>query len=297
MQAHTTVLLEESVAALNLKPRSVAVDATVGQGGHALLMAAAVGPQGTVLALDADTTSLARAESVLTGADTHLVFVHGNFRHIKDHAVRAGITSADGILFDLGWHSGQLQSGRGFSFNEDAPLVMTLNPDAAAYTTTAADIIATWSEGDLANLFKTLGGERFSGRIARVIVETREKTKIETSKQLAEVIVSAVPRKFQKGRIHPATRVFQALRMQVNDELGALRDGLDSAYELLAPEGRLAVISFHSLEDKVVKEWMRERGKSEQGTILTKKPAVPSRLEQKSNPRSRSAKLRIFQKL
>lgn len=297
MQAHTTVLLEESVAALNLKPRAVAVDATVGQGGHALLMAAAVGAQGTVLALDADTTSLARAQSVLEGANAHLVFVHGNFRHIKDHAVRAGITSADGILFDLGWHSGQLQSGRGFSFNEDAPLVMTLNPDAAAYTTTAADIIATWSEEDLANLFKTLGGERFSGRIARVIVETRERTKIETSKQLADVIVSAVPRKFQKGRIHPATRVFQALRMQVNDELGALKDGLSSAYELLAPEGRLAVISFHSLEDKVVKEWMRERGKSEQGTIVTKKPMVPSRQEQKQNPRSRSAKLRIFQKL
>lgn len=297
MQAHTTVLLEESVAALNLKPRAVAVDATVGQGGHALLMAAAVGAQGTVLALDADTTSLARAQSVLEGANAHLVFVHGNFRHIKDHAVRAGITSADGILFDLGWHSGQLQSGRGFSFNEDAPLVMTLNPDAAAYTTTAADIIATWSEEDLANLFKTLGGERFSGRIARVIVETRERTKIETSKQLADVIISAVPRKFQKGRIHPATRVFQALRMQVNDELGALKDGLNSAYELLAPEGRLAVISFHSLEDKVVKEWMRERGKSEQGTIVTKKPMVPSRQEQKQNPRSRSAKLRIFQKL
>lgn len=295
MQEHTTVLLDESVAALNLTPRSVVVDATVGQGGHTAKILEQVGDLGTVLALDADSTSLARAREVL-GERARIIYVHGNFRNIAEHAARAGITSADAVLFDLGWHSGQIESGRGFSFNEDAPLIMTLNPDAAAYSTTAADIIRTWPELELMALFKDLGGEQFSGRIARVIVETRAKTPITTSKELAHVVVSAVPAKFKKGRIHPATRVFQALRMQVNDELGALKEGLDGAYELLAPTGRLVVISFHSLEDRMVKNWMRDKGKLGDGTVITKKPIVPTRSEQLANPRSRSAKLRIFEK-
>lgn len=295
MDAHTTVLLEESVDALALTPRSVVVDATVGQGGHTIQLLKKIGDHGTVLALDADTTSLAKAREVV-GERANVIYVHGNFRHLKDHAARAGITSADGVLFDLGWHSGQLLSGRGFSFTEDAPLVMTLDPEAGAYSTTAADIVATWPEVELALMFKTLGEERFPGRIARAIVETRKSHPIRTARELADLIVSAVPAKFKNGRVHPATRVFQALRMQVNDELGALTDGLNSALELLAPKGRLAVISFHSIEDRVVKNWMRERGKDGSGVVITKKPIVPSREEQQINPRSRSAKLRIFEK-
>jgi 16S rRNA (cytosine1402-N4)-methyltransferase len=296
MEPHTTVLLKESVAGLNLSARDVAIDATVGQGGHALLMAEAVGKHGTVIALDADETSLAAAQETLKDAEAHFIFMHGNFRTIKDHAARAGVTSADGILFDLGWHQGQMLSGRGFSFREDAPLLMTLNAKAEPYQVTAADIIGNWDEDDLVTLFREYGGERFAGRIGRVIVETRAHAPIKTSKQLADVIVSAVPAPFRKARIHPATKVFQALRIAVNNELESLKDGLASAIELLAPQGRIAVITFHSLEDKIVKEAFKAAVAEGQGTLINKKPIVPGRAEQVANRRSRSAKLRIFQK-
>ena len=296
MEPHTTVLLKESVDGLNLSARDVAIDATVGQGGHALLMARAVGQNGTVVALDADETSLAQAQETLKDAQAHFIFIHGNFRTIKEHAARAGVTSADAILFDLGWHQGQMLSGRGFSFREDAPLLMTLNAKTEPYQVTAADIIGNWEEDDLVTLFREYGGERFAGRIARTIVEERVKSPIKTSKQLADIITSAVPASFRRARIHPATKVFQAVRIAVNNELESLKDGLTSAIELLAPEGRVAVITFHSLEDKIVKEAFKQAAADGQGTIITKKPITPGRAEQVANRRSRSAKLRIFQK-
>lgn len=296
MKEHTTVLLKESVDALNLAPRAVAIDATVGQGGHTLLIGERVGKEGTVLALDADESSLARAEERLRGVQTHLIFMHGNFRTIKEHAARAGITSADAILFDLGWHSGQLNSGRGFSFNEDAPLLMTLSEHPEPYQVTARDIIGNWEEDDLATLFRELGGERFSGRIARVIVEERRKSPITSSRELAEVVRGAVPRAFQSGRIHPATKVFQALRIAVNDELESLKAGLTGAIELLAPKGRVAVITFHSLEDKIVKTMFRDAEKAGLGSVITKKPITPGRAEAVANRSARSAKLRVFEK-
>lgn len=295
MREHTSVLLEESLSALQLTERDVAIDATVGQGGHTEKMAARVGPTGTVLALDADETSLARAKERLKNATAHLIFVHGNFRNLKSHAAQAGITSADAILFDLGWHAGQLESGRGLSFNEDAPLLMTLNTKPEAYQITAADIIGNWDEDDLVTLFRE-NGERFAGRIARVIVETRYKTPIVNSKQLAELVTSAVPKSWQKRRTHAATKVFQALRIAVNDEFGALSDGLAQALDLLAPKGRLAVITFHSTEDKMVKNEFKKAQTAGLGIIITKKPVAPSRSEVVANPRARSAKLRIFQK-
>jgi 16S rRNA (cytosine1402-N4)-methyltransferase len=296
MDVHTSVLLKESVDGLNLAQSDVVVDATAGQGGHSLMIAREVGQDGTVVAVDADETSLAKAKEVLKDAPAHIVLVKGNFRNLKHLVNQAGVTSADAIIFDLGWHQGQLMSGRGFSFREDAPLMMTLDAKPEAYQITAADIIAGWDEEELAELFRNLGGERFSGRIARVIVETRRKEKITNSKQLAEIITSAVPGKFKNGRIHPATKVFQALRIAVNDELEALKEGLKAALELLAPEGRLAVISFHSLEDKIVKETLRAAEEEGVGKRITKKPIVPGRAEQKDNPRARSAKLRIFEK-
>ncbi len=296
MHTHTTVLLRESVDGLQLEPRDIAVDGTVGQGGHAALMAEQVGQNGTVLMLDADESSLKMAQERLRGSAAHLIFVHGNFRNIGEHAARAGITSADGVLFDLGWHSGQLTSGRGFSFAEDAPLMMTLATDPEPYQMTAADIIAGWDQGELERLFRDFGEERFAGRIARVIVETRRTTPITHARQLADVVVSAVPAAARRGRIHPATRVFQALRIAVNDELGALRDGIRSALQLLAPEGRLAIISFHSLEDRIVKEAFKAAEDEGLGVRITKKPIQATRTEQRANPRSRSAKLRIFEK-
>lgn len=296
MKEHTSVLLEESVAALNLGANDVAIDATVGQGGHTKKIAEIVGSRGTVLALDADESSLARAEEKLQGTPSHLIFLHGNFKSIKEHAKRAGLSFADAIIFDLGWHSGQLDSGRGFSFREDAPLLMTLAQKPEAYQVTAKDIIGNWEEDDLTTLFREMGGERFAGRIARTIVEERQKHAITNSLQLAEIIKNAVPASFRNRRIHPATKVFQALRIAVNDELESLKSGIQGALELLAPEGRLAIITFHSLEDRIVKNAFKEASESGIGTIITKKPIVPSRAEQKANARSRSAKLRIFQK-
>ncbi len=296
MEQHTSVLLKESIEGLNLESHDVAIDGTVGQGGHTAKISEIVGPQGTVLALDADESSLRAAEENLKNAAAHLIFIHGNFRNIKEHAMRAGITSADAIILDLGWHSGQLMSGRGFSFKEDAPLIMTLSERPEAYQMTAADIIAGWDEEELVTLFREYGEERFAGRIARVIVEERSRKPIITAKQLADVIQSAVPAKFRGGRIHPATRVFQALRIAVNDELGALKEAIANSLELLAPEGRLAIISFHSLEDRIVKEAFRTAEAAGLGSRITKKPIQASRAEQKANPRARSAKLRIFEK-
>lgn len=296
MQEHTSVLLKESIDSLNLAPRAVAIDCTVGQGGHSLEIATRVGKGGTVLALDADESSLERAKERLQGVAAHLIFMHGNFKSIKEHAARAGISFADAIIFDLGWHSGQLMSGRGFSFKEDAPLLMTLNKNPEAYQVTAADIIGNWHEDDLATLFREMGGERFAGRIARVIVEERSKTPIVNALQLAEIVRDAVPKAFKNHRIHPATKVFQALRIAVNDELGSLEVGLTAAIELLASKGRLAVITFHSLEDRIVKQKFKSAEAEGLGRVITKKPVVPSRAEQKSNARARSAKLRIFEK-
>ncbi|MEK7063600.1 MAG: 16S rRNA (cytosine(1402)-N(4))-methyltransferase RsmH [Patescibacteria group bacterium] len=295
MIKHISVLLQESVDGLNLEAGDVAIDGTVGQGGHALLIADKIGKQGTIVAVDADEDSIVVAKDALKDVPAHVIFVQGNFRNLKEHAERIGISSADAIIFDLGWHQGQLESGRGFSFKEDAPLLMTRN-EPEAYQVTARDIIAGWDEDELATLFKQYGGERFSGRIARVIVETRTHTPITKAAQLAEVVAQAVPAKFRRGRIHPATKVFQALRIAVNDELEALKEGLQEGMRLLAPEGRLAVISFHSLEDKIVKDMFRAAEDAGEGRRITKKPIVPTRAEAVANPRARSAKLRIFEK-
>ncbi len=297
METHTTVLAEESVNALNVDERSVIIDATVGQGGHSKSISEKMNGKGTLVCIDADETSLAAAEAALKGGRANILYVQGNFRSIKEHCARLGINTIDGALFDLGWHQGQLQSGRGFSFNEDAPLLMTLNKSPGAYQLTAADIIDGWNQDELENLFKSYGDEPFSGRIARVIVETRAHKKIQTAKELGEVVKSAVPARFRNGRIHPATRVFQALRMAVNDELHALEEGIRGAVDLLAPHGRVAVITFHSIEDACVKKIFRELDDNKVGFRVNKKVIAPTRAEILKNPRARSAKLRVFEKI
>jgi len=296
MQEHTSVLLTESVDALKLEEHDVAIDATVGQGGHARAIAEAVGASGTVVAIDADESSLEAAKAALKDSPAHLIFIHGNFRNLREHAARAGVRSADAIIFDLGWHQGQLTSGRGFSFREEAPLLMTLSSNPGAYQVTAADIIAGWDEDDLASLFRDYGGERFSGRIARTIVEERKRAPIKTAKALGDIIMSAVPAAFRRRKLHPATKVFQALRIAVNEELESLEEGLKAALDLLAPSGRLAVISFHSLEDRIVKNALKNAEAEGRGHVISKKPITPGRLEQHSNPRSRSAKLRALER-
>lgn len=295
LSTHQSVLLDETVQGLDLSPGEVAIDATVGVGGHSEKIADILGKKGTLLAIDLDEHSIERAGTRLAGSDARIIYIQGNFRNIKKLAKDAGVSQADGIVFDLGWHSEQLAEGKGLSFKSDEPLVMTLG-SAENHLYTAKDIIADWDEDEIARIIREYGEERFSGRIARVIVETRKKKPITTARELAEVIASAVPGFYRNGRIHPATRTFQALRIAVNDELGALTDAIQNALELLAPEGRLAVISFHSLEDRIVKHLFRDAENKGIGKRITKKPIISGTAERAKNPRARSAKLRIFEK-
>lgn len=294
-ELHQSVLLEETVQGLDLEKGNTAIDATVGVGGHSEKIAHILGKKGTLVAIDLDENSLMSAKKRLSDSDPHIIYLQGNFRNVKKLAAEAGITSVDGIVFDLGWHSEQLASGKGISFNSDEPLLMTLG-SSESHLYTASDIIKDWDEDEIARIIREYGEEKFSGRIARVIVETRKKQPINTARELAEVIRSAVPGFYRNGRLHPATRTFQALRIAVNDELGALKEALQSALELLAPEGRLAVISFHSLEDRIVKHAFRDAEDTGIGKRITKKPIIPTLEEREKNPRARSAKLRIFEK-
>lgn len=293
--AHITVLLSETVEALNLSKNDTAIDATVGAGGHSAKIAEKIG-KGTLLVIDADESSLELSREKLNDADAKVIYVQGNFRNIKELAHEAGVTSAEGIVFDLGWRSEQLNSGRGFSFKADEPLLMTLSSRIEEGMLTAKDIIADWDEEEIAKIIREYGEERFSGRIARAIVEARRSNPIHTAKELADVISEVVPAFYRNGRIHPATRTFQALRIAVNDELGALKIALEEAMKLLSVNGRLAVISFHSLEDRIVKHAFKEAEDAGIGVRITKKPIVPEREEQLRNSRARSAKLRIFEK-
>lgn len=293
---HETVLLEEVVEGLNLSQGETVVDATVGVGGHAEKIAHALGSQGTLVVIDADELSLKQARKKLEDAPGKIIYLKGNFRHLRDLVHGVGVEKADGVVFDLGWHAEQLSSGRGLSFKADEPLLMTLSSEVTPEMLTAKDIIADWDEEEIAKIIREYGEERFSGRIARAIVEARRKNSIDTAQQLAEVISGVVPAFYRHGRIHPATRTFQALRIAVNDELNALKEGLEGALGLLAPGGRVAVITFHSLEDRIVKHAFRDAEKEGKGSRLTKKPIVPELSERQRNPRARSAKLRIFEK-
>jgi 16S rRNA (cytosine1402-N4)-methyltransferase len=293
-EKHETVLLNETVEGLNLKKNDTAIDATAGAGGHAELLSKTIG-KGTLILVDADETALASSRERLKDADSKIIYLNGNFRNLKEMAEAEGITSADGIVFDLGWRIEQLSSGRGFSFNADEPLLMTLS--ASPYEgLTARDIIANWDEEDIATILREYGEERFAGRIARAIAEARRKAPIETARELSDIIRSAVPAFYRNGKLNPATRTFQALRIAVNDELGALKDGLAAALSLLSDGGRVAVISFHSLEDRIVKQAFVEAEKNGMGKRITKKPIIAADAERIKNARARSAKLRIFEK-
>ena len=294
MAQHTTVLLHEAVEALTLTPTATVVDATFGAGGHANAILSQLGKGGTFIGIDADQTALDSAELVETDARVHLE--NDNFCHIKNILSSLQIEKVNGVLADLGWRMDQFAgNGKGFSFQHDEPLIMTYG-DASDYDFTARDIVNEWDEHVLADIFFGYAQERFSRRIAKVIVESREITPIETSLQLAALVKKAIPVFGRKHRIHPATKVFQALRIAVNNEFGVLETFIADAFAALAPEGRLAIITFHSLEDRVVKHTFREMAAAELGKLITKKPISPSAEEIAENLRSRSAKLRIIQK-
>ena len=304
MAAHVPVLYEETLTGLQVRPGGVYVDATLGATGHALGILRASAPNGRLLGLDADPEAVAFARQVLQPFGERLTLRTANFRRLAAVARSAGFDRVDGVLLDLGLSSRQLAAAeRGFAFQREGPLDMRLDPRRG---TTAADLVNDLPEADLADLIRRYGEERHARRIARAIVAARPLT---TTAELAQVVARAVGR---RGRIHPATRTFQALRIAVNDELGALAEALPQALDLLAGGGRLAVIAFHSLEDRLVKRFFRQEsrdclcppeapvctcGHRARLRIVTRKPIRPAPEEMAHNPRSRSARLRIAERL
>jgi len=297
---HIPVLLHEVVEALEVHPDDIVVDATLGGAGHAKALVKGLRGNGLFLGFDMDHDAIERAREALKDSSVAMHLIQANFRGIGSELEKRGVTRITKVLFDLGWSSYQLDSGRGFSFLKDEPLLMTYaQPTPGRADTgmlTARAIVNTWNEKTLANVIYGFGEERYSRRIAKAIVEHRIKAPFKSSFELAELIRSAVPASYARGRIHPATRTFQALRIAVNDELGALESGLRAAWKVLAEGGRIAVISFHSIEDRVVKQTFADWKKAGEGTLLFKKPLTPSKEEIRTNPRARSAKLRVIQK-
>ncbi len=294
---HKSVLLKEVLSTLDPKPGEVFLDGTINGGGHSEAVCSVLGAKGTLVGIDEDSDALQAAEKRLSTCKTKKIFFEGNFRNLDSALDSHGIKTADKVLFDLGLSSRQLEiSGRGFSFQNEEPLLMTFSSTPSG-AFTAEDVVNEWGEENIAVILESYGEECYAKQIAKAIVAARGRKKIETSRELALIVKEAVPAKYRNGKTHPATKTFQAIRMAVNDELAAISMGLEKAWERLAPGGRIGVISFHSLEDRIVKNFFRERDRSGEGVLITKKPIAPSREEVQENPRSRSSKLRVIQKI
>lgn len=284
---HIPVLLTETIEGLQVKEGDSYIDATIGGGGHTKEI---VEQGGKVLGIDQDEDALEHVRKDFDGKES-VTLAQGNFRNIKQIAEENGFEKVDGILFDLGVSSYQLdEAGRGFSFRWSEPLDMRMAKDTGL---TAYDIVNRWSEEQLKDIFEKYGEEEGAGKIAAQIVEARSEKKIETTEELVHIVKRA---RVYTGEIHPATRVFMALRIVVNDELESIREGLDGAVELLRENGRLCVISFHSLEDRIIKREFQGFEGGGLGRVITKRPITASEEELEKNRRARSAKLRIFEK-
>ena len=294
---HTPVLLAEVVGLLPADRREVLVDCTVGLGGHAEALLGSAGPGARLIGIDVDEENLRRTKRRLAPIGERVRLFSANFAELPAVMAEAGERSADFVLADLGVSSSQLDDpGRGFAFGEDGPLDMRMNP---ALPRTAADLVNALSEKALADLIYQFGDERYSRRIARAVVAARKQSRIERTGQLAKIVARSVPPAARRARrgVHPATRTFQALRIAVNDELANLDRLLDALEGVLAPGGRAAIISFHSLEDGRVKRAFAQLARAGTGRVLTPKPVTASPQEIQRNPRSRSAKLRAVEKI
>ncbi len=293
---HIPVLAETLAEQIKLPPDGVMVDATIGQGGHSYLFGKTLGPEGVIVGLDVDTNAVRRAQFLLKDLSCKVILLHSNFSQISEQVQEQGIDKVDFIFADLGLCSAQLADSRmGLSFLHDMPLDMRIDKRLKR---TAADIVNKAGEKSLADLIYKFGEDRASRRIARFIVRERESGPITTTVQLARIVCKALGKagRSRKSKIHPATRTFQALRIAVNDELENLKRLLASAQGLLNDNGYIAVISYHSLEDRLVKNDFRQNGKDSIYRVITKKPIVATRQEIAENRRARSAKLRIAQK-
>lgn len=290
---HKSVLLKETIEGLSLGKGGTVLDGTLGGGGHSLGICERY-PEVKIIALDKDEEALSRAKDKFAETKCKISFTQENFRNL-DKVLNG--EKVGGIVLDLGLSSDQFEnSGRGFSFMRDEPLLMTMKANPSSEDITAHEVVNFWEEGNLADIIYGYGEEQFAKRIAKGIVEARKYGEIKTTFDLVKLIESSVPNFYKKGKIHPATKTFQAIRIAVNDELGALSEGLRKGFDALSPGGRFAVISFHSLEDRMVKNFFKMKAKDGEGILHTKKPITPILLEKKENPRSRSAKLRILEK-
>jgi 16S rRNA (cytosine1402-N4)-methyltransferase len=289
---HKPVLLKEVIEYLNVGKNKNYVDCTIGEGGHAIEILKRNGPKGKVLGIEIDPELYKKLREEKL---ERLILVNDSYSNLKEIVERENFKEIHGILFDLGISSWHIEkSGRGFSFLRDEPLIMRYD---ASREISATEIVNRWPEKEIERILKEYGEERFAKKIAREICKERKKKKIERTLQLVEVIKRAVPKWYLQRRIHFATKTFLALRIAVNNELENLKSGLLQAIDVLEREGRLVVISFHSLEDRIVKNFLKEKEREGKIKILTKKPIVPSKEEIKQNPRSRSAKLRAALKI
>ena len=306
---HVSVLLRETVDGLNVRPDGTYVDATLGGGGHAYEVCSRLGGKGRFIGIDQDADAIEAAGRRLEGFGEKVTIIRSNYRDMKPELHRIGIDSVDGIVLDLGVSSYQLDTAeRGFSYRVDAPLDMRMD---RRQKMTARDIVNGYSESELYRVIRDYGEDRFAKNIAKHIAAEREKHPIETTGQLNEVISRAIPMKIRKTSGHPSKRTFQAIRIELNHELDVLRDSLDEMIDMLNPGGRICIITFHSLEDRIVKSAFRKNedpcicpknfpvcvcGGTPKGRVVTRKPILPSEEEMASNSRSKSAKLRIFER-
>ena len=307
---HKSVLLQECIDALNIRPDGIYLDGTLGGAGHSSQIARRLTEGGRLIGVDRDRTALAAAKERLAPYADRVTLVHSNFAEIDAILNSLGIPAVDGMLFDLGVSSPQLDdASRGFSYMADAPLDMRMDKDDAL---TAGAVVNTWPQGELRRILYDYGEERYAPQIAAAICRAREKAPVETTLELVDIIRSAMPAQALREKQHPAKRSFQAIRIAVNDELGAVSRMMQAAVGRLNPGGRLAVITFHSLEDRIVKSEMQQAargctcppefpvcvcGKKPLVKLVTRKPIVSGPAELEENPRARSAKLRVAEKL
>lgn len=295
---HISVLLNESVDGLQIKSGDKIVDGTLGGGGHTLEIIKRFGKSVEIICLDLDEDAIKRTKEITDGIESNVIFKTTGFQNISEVLDELKIENVNRILLDLGLSSFQLEeSGRGFSFLKNEPLLMTMKKVPDGDDLTAYSIVNTWDEKVLADIIYGFGEEKYSRRIAKEIIDARRDKSIETTFDLVAIINKAVGKFYRGKKIHPATKTFQALRIATNSELSNLEEVIQKGFERLSSGGRMAIITFHSLEDRIVKKafiGLKERGI---GKVITKKPIIPSEKEIKSNPRSRSSKLRLIEKI
>jgi 16S rRNA (cytosine1402-N4)-methyltransferase len=295
---HISVLLNESIDGLDIKPGDIIIDGTLGGGGHTLEIIKRFGSKVKIICLDLDSDAVSRAKKLIDKTDANVIFENIGFQDIDKVLDGLGINKVDKILLDLGLSSFQLEEGdRGFSFSKNEPLLMTMKRNPSVDDVTAYGIVNTWNEETIADIIFGFGEERHSRKIAKAIVEARLEKEIKTTFDLVEIIQKAVGKFYKGKKINPSTRTFQALRIATNSELSNLEQVIEKGFNYLSVGGRMAIITFHSLEDRIVKKAFVDLKEKELAIIITKKPIVPSVEEVKLNPRSRSSKLRLIKKI